>query len=440
MLNPSQFTLLRETRFGPYFVTMFLGAFNDNVFKNALLLLIAFQAADRFTLSSDILINLSAGLFILPYFLFSAFAGQLADKYEKSELIRRVKQLEIVIMLAAAVALWFSQVTALIALLFLMGLQSSLFGPVKFGILPQVVKDRELIGANGLVETGTFLAILLGTACGGILIGIEGTGRQWVAVAIVLIAVAGYLSSRRIPRVDAVAPETRINWNLVTATIQVMSYARSSRVLFVSVLGISWFWFVGSVYLAQLPNFTRLFLGGDETVVTLLLSLFSIGVGAGSLMCERLTGRRIDVAIVPLGAAGMTVFGADLALTQPAPADALVGAAAWVQTLPAWRTMADVLLLGAAGGIYIVPLYALIQHRTEAAHRARVIAANNVLNALFMVSAALLAIVVLGGGWPITGLFALIAGFNVLVALGMMVAEPEYRERCLAWLSGRSRG
>lgn len=440
MLNPSQFTLLRERRFGPYFVTMFLGAFNDNVFKNALLLLIAFQAADRFTLSSDILINLSAGLFILPYFLFSAFAGQLADKYEKSMLIRKVKQLEIVIMLAAAVALWFSQVTALIALLFLMGLQSSLFGPVKFGILPQVVKDRELIGANGLVETGTFLAILLGTACGGILIGIDGTGRQWVAAAVVLIAVAGYLSSRRIPHVDAVAPATRINWNLFTATVEVMSYARSSRVLFVSVLGISWFWFVGSVYLAQLPNFTRLFLGGDETVVTLLLSLFSIGVGVGSLMCERLTGRRIDVAIVPIGAAGMTLFGADLALTQPAAGETLVGAAAWVQTVPAWRTMADVLLLGAAGGIYIVPLYAVIQHRTDPAHRARVIAANNVLNALFMVCAALLAIVVLGSGWPITGLFALIAGFNVLVALGMMSAEPEYRERCLAWLSGRGRG
>jgi len=431
----SQFMLLGQRRFGPYFLTQFLGAFNDNVFKNALLLLLAFHAADRFSLSSDVLINLSAGLFVLPFFLFSGIAGQLADKYSKSLLIRRIKLLEIIIMLAAAAALWFDQIAVLIALLFLMGAQSSLFGPVKYGVLPQLTTDDELLGANGLVESGTFLAILVGTAVGGLLIGIDGYGRAAVAVAVIAIAMLGYASARAVPDIDALAPAAQINWNPFTATLAALRYATQTRLILIAVTGISWFWFLGSVYLAQLPNFTRQYLAGDETVVTLLLSLFSIGVGAGSLLCERLTNHRVDVALVPVGALGMTLFGADLALTMPSASQALTGAVGWLTAPAAWRTSADVLLLGMSGGFYIVPLYALIQQRSDPGHRARVIAANNVLNALFMVVAAVLAIAVLSQGLGIGFLFGLVAALNLVVIVVMLTAEPEYLQRLRAWFS-----
>ena len=433
----SQFALLAQRRFGPYFLTQFLGAFNDNVFKNALLLLLAFHAADRFSLTSDVLINLSAGLFVLPFFLFSAISGQLADKYPKALLIRRVKELEILIMLLAAAALLLDQVAALIALLFLMGMQSSLFGPVKYGILPQLVQDDELIGANGLVETGTFLAILIGTACGGLLIAVDDWGRALVAVAVVLIAVAGYVSARAMPEIVPLAPAMRINWNPVTAARDTVAYAWQTRLIFTAVCGISWFWFMGSVYLAQLPNFTRVYLSGDETVVTLLLALFSIGVGCGSLLCERLTRHRVDVGIVPLGAAGMTLFGLDLAWTTPALAGDLLTAGGWLANAAAWRTVADVLLLGASGGLFIVPLYAVIQQRTAADHRARVIAANNILNAFLMVMAAVLAIVVLGQGFSIGWLFGLVAVLNTALACVLLLVEPEYPQSLRRWWTAR---
>ncbi len=331
MTSDSQFSLLGEKRFGPFFVTQFLGAFNDNVFKNALLLLIAFHAAERFAYSSDTLINLSAGLFILPFFLFSATAGQLADKFEKSMLIRLIKLFEIVVMVCAAVALWFDHVPVLIALLFLMGAQSSLFGPVKYGILPQVLDEDELLRGNGLVEMGTFLAILLGTALGGILIGVDEIGRGLVAAAVVLIAVLGWLGSLGIPRVAPVDPDMRIDWNPVAETWRILGYARENRTVFLCILGISWFWFVGAVYLAQLPNFSRLYLGGDEQVVTLLLALFSVGVGTGSLLCDRLSRHHVDIGLVPIGAIGLTLFGLDLASIEPRAAGGeLSHALAWL--------------------------------------------------------------------------------------------------------------
>lgn len=435
----NQFILLGQRRFGPYFATQFLGAFNDNVFKNALLLLLAFHAADRFTLSSDVLINLSAGLFILPYFLFSGIAGQFADKYEKAMLIRRIKLFEIIVMAVAAVALWQDAIGLLIGLLFLMGFQSSLFGPVKYGLLPQVATDDELVGANGLVETGTFLAILLGTALGGVLIGVDDFGRLLVAGAVLVLAVLGYLVSRSIPALPAQVPNMEINWNPLRATWDVLQVARKERLVWVSVIGISWFWFVGSVYLAQLPNFSRIYLAGDERVVTVLLTLFSIGVAVGSLLCERLTGRRVDVALVLVGAAGMTVFGVDLGLTSPAAglageSSSLQGAQQWLREPAAWRVCADVLLLGLAGGLYIVPLYSVVQQRSALGERSRVIAANNVLNALFMVVAALLAAGLLSAGLTIGTLFLLVAALNTLVMLGLLLAEPEYSQSLRRWL------
>ncbi len=435
MATDNQFDLLKQRRFGPYFVTQFLGAFNDNVFKNALLLLLAFQSGSQFDLSTDTLINLSAGLFILPFFLFSSTAGQLADKFDKARLIRFIKLAEIVIMLMAAFALWQKNLPMLIALLFLMGVQSSLFGPVKYGILPQLLDSRELLGGNALVEMGTFLAILIGTAAGGLLIGIDDTGQIFVAVVVVLIACAGFASSLRMPLAPAVEPSLRIRWNPLSESLKILGYAREKRVVFLSVIGISWFWFIGALYLAQLPNFSRLFLGGNEQVVTLLLTLFSIGVSAGSLLCERLSGHRIDIGLVPFGSIGLTLFGLDLAL-QPSMAEAgqLVGAIDWVSQPAAWRVILDILLLGTFGGFYIVPLYATIQQRSAAKRRARVIAANNILNALFMVLAAGLAITVLAAGYSIQQLFLLVAILNGIVAIYIYFKAPEFVLRFCSWV------
>ncbi len=430
----NQFSLLVQKRFGPYFLTQFLGAFNDNVFKSALLLLIAFQAVDRLVVSSNTLINLSAGLFVLPFFLFSSTAGQLADKFEKSLLVRSIKLMEIFIMMMAAFAFWLDSIIALIALLFMMGVQSSLFGPVKYGILPQILDEDELLGGNGLVETGTFLAILLGTACGGVLISIDNDGRLLVAGVVIVIAVAGYVSSLGMPAVKPVDPAMKINWNPITETWHIMGYAREKRVLFMAIVGISWFWFIGATYLAQLPNYSRFYLSGDEEVVTLLLALFSIGVGSGSLLCERLSQRRIDVGLVPFGALGISLFGLDLALLDPAESGgALMNAANWLSSPGALRVILDILLLGMFGGFYIVPLYAWVQNNSHPAHRARVIAANNVLNALFMVVSAAIAISVLASGWSIGDLFVLVSVLNLIVLTGMCLRAPEFMQRFRAW-------
>jgi 1-acyl-sn-glycerol-3-phosphate acyltransferase len=431
----SQYSLLAKKRFGAFFWTQFLGAFNDNVFKNALLLLLAFHAAERFSASSDILINLSAGVFILPFFLFSATAGQLADKFEKSALIRKIKLLEITIMSLAALAFWLDSVVALIALLFLMGVQSSLFGPVKYGILPQLVDEHELLGGNGLVEMGTFLAILLGTACGGILIGIDDIGLLLVACTVVFIAILGYITSRSIPEVAAVDPGIRINWNPLTETWRIIGYAREKRSVFLCIVGISWFWFIGATYLAQLPNYSRVYLGGNEEVVTLLLALFSIGVGGGSLLCERLSGHRIDIGLVPFGSIGLTLFGLDLAFIEPVDSGAaLLGAAEWLSSNNALRVALDILLLGLFGGFYIVPLYASVQLNSDPRHRSRVIAANNVLNALLMVLAAGLAIGVLASGFSIGQLFLLVSVLNGLVAIYIYLQAPEFILRFCTWM------
>jgi 1-acyl-sn-glycerol-3-phosphate acyltransferase len=434
--SESQFSLLKQRRFAPFFLTQFLGAFNDNVYKNALIILIAFQATDRGLGDSNTLINMSAGLFILPFFLFSATAGQLADKYEKSRYIRRIKLLEIVIMTIAAVAFHLGSISMLIGVLFLMGTQSTLFGPVKYGILPQHLGMEELIGGNGMVEMGTFLAILLGTLAGGVLIGVPGNGEVMVSVTVVALACLGWFSSLGIPIAVAVAPDLRVNWNPFTETWRNISFARSNRTVFLSILGISWFWMLGASYLAQLPNFTKLTLGGNEQVVTLLLTLFSLGIGAGSLLCERLSGRRVELGLVPFGSIGLTVFGLDLFLAIPnGPVTGVVlDAATFVRTSGHGRVLFDILLLGLFGGFYIVPLYALVQQRSEPSHRSRVIAANNILNALFMVASAVMAILLLKAGLSIPQLFLVIAVMNAVVALYIFWLVPEFLMRFLVWL------
>jgi len=436
MAHDNEFTLMKERRFLPFFITQFLGAFNDNVFKNALIILIAFQMAATDPAHANTLINLCSGLFVLPFFLFSATAGQLSDKYEKSRYIRWVKLLEIGIMLGAAVGFLLNSVALLIAMLFMMGFHSTLFGPVKYSILPQHLKPQELVGGNAWIEMGTNMAILLGTMLGGILIAWQ-DGHLWVSVAVVLIAIGGFLSSLTIPKAPPAAPDLKINWNPVTETWRILQLTRQNFTVFQSVLGISWFWFLGSIYLAQLPNFTKLTLGGNEHVVTLLLTLFAVGIGIGSLLCERLSGRMVEIGLVPFGSIGLTVFGVDLffaAPSSPVSGGELLGVGAFLTQPGSWRVLLDIVLIGTFGGIYIVPLYALVQQRSEPSQLSRVIAGNNILNAVFMVAAALIAVLMLRQGLTIPQLLLVMAIFNAAVAIYIFTLVPEFLMRFMVWI------
>ena len=428
----SQFKLLLQRRFGPFFATQFLGAFNDNVFRNALIVLIAFQVSDDS--SPEVLINVAAGLFILPFFLFSATFGQLADKLDKARLIRITKLLEMLIMLAAAAAFIIGNLGLLIGLLFLMGIQSALFGPVKYSILPQQLNDAELVGGNGLVESGTFLAILLGTLTGGLLIGTT-NGAQWVGMTLLAVAASGVATSRWVPPTTPAVPDLKINLNSLTETWRIYQFLRGNRTVFLSILGISWFWLLGALYLAQLPLYAKAVLGANEQVVTLLLVLFSVGIGIGSLLCERLSGGKVELGLVPFGSIGLTVFGIDLFFTpNMANADVLVGAQAFLQQPGSWRLLIDILGIGVFGGFYIVPLYALIQQRSAASHRSRVIAGNNIMNALFMVGGSIFAVVALGSGLSIDSLFLALALMNAAVAVYIYSLVPEFTMRFMTWI------
>lgn len=430
----NQFALCLERRFGPFFLTQFLGAFNDNIFRNALIVYIAFHVTDS-SITASTLVNLAAGLFILPFFLFSAMAGQLADKYEKSALIRRIKAAEIVIMLAAAAALYFHHVLLMLALLFLLGTQSAFFGPVKYGILPQHLKETEIVGGNALVETGTFVAILLGTMLGGMLLGRADTGLDAVALVLVVVAVAGYFASRGIPLAPAEDPGLRVNLNPFTETWRNFRFTQKNRTVFLSILGISWFWFFGAVYLAQLPSYTRLVLGGNEQVVTLLLVFFSLGIGFGSMLCERMSGHKVEIGLVPFGSIGLSLFSVDLFFSAPVSTTAAsLGAAEFLSYPGAWRVLADVVLIGMFGGFYTVPLYSLVQIRSTPAHRSRIIAGNNILNALFMVLSSLVAIALLSAGLSIPQLFLVLAVMNAVVAVYIYTLVPEFLMRFLVWL------
>jgi 1-acyl-sn-glycerol-3-phosphate acyltransferase len=435
MSAQSQFTLLRERRFAPFFWTQFLGAANDNVFKNAFVVFVTFEAASRLAVDAGMIVNLIGAVFILPFMLFSATSGQLADKYEKSRLIRIVKLFEIAIMGIGLAGFLAPSVALLFVALALLGIHSTLFGPVKYAILPQHLAHDELVGGNGLVESGTFIAILLGTIAGGLVVAIKPSGTLVAGLLAIAIAVAGWLASRRIPYTAAVAPQLKINWNPFSETWRNLALARENVVVWRSMLGISWFWFYGAIYLAQLPAFTQRVLGGDERVFTLLLALFSIGIGIGSLLCERLSGRRVELGLVPFGSIGLSLFAIDLWLaTRQMNAAAADGIGAFVVTVANWRVAIDIVLLGVFGGFYTVPLYALIQERSQPSHRSRIIAANNILNALFIIASAGAAIGLLSAGLSIPQLFLAVGIMNALVAVYIYTLVPEFLMRFLAWL------
>ncbi|MDR0441166.1 MAG: MFS transporter, partial [Candidatus Accumulibacter sp.] len=430
----SQFSLLTSRRFGPFFGTQFLGAFNDNLFKNALVVLLTFQTAQWTSLKPELLTNLAAGIFILPFFLFSATAGQLADKYDKARLARLVKLLEIAIMLIAGCGFWLRSLTLLLFSLLLLGLHSTLFGPVKYAILPQHLRNEELVGGNALIEAGTFVAILVGTLAGGLLASSD-NGIAWITAAGLATAVAGYLTSRGIPAAPAPAPDLAINPNPITETWRNIGFARQDRTVFLSILGISWFWLFGALMLAQFPVYARNILGGTESSVTLLLAVFTLGIGLGSLLCERLSARLVEIGLVPFGSIGLTLFGLDLAFASPAPSALPPLSVSALLALPSTlRVLFDLFAMGLFGGFFIVPLYALVQIRSSASHRARIIAANNIMNALFMVAGAAAAAGLLSVGLSIPALFGTAALCNAAVAIYIYRLVPEFLIRFIVWL------
>ena len=433
--RPNQFALLRERRFAPFFWTQFAGAANDNLFKFALTVMVTYQLQLGWLPPS--LAGLVIGaLFILPYLLFSATAGQLADKHDKTALIRFVKSLEVAIMGVAALGFVTANVPLLLLCVFLMGVHSTLFGPVKYAYLPQALVPAELTGGNGMVEMGTFVAILLGNVAGGLLIALPATGVRDVAIVCVLLALLGRAVAQMIPAAPATDPGLVINWNPFTETWRNLLLAHRNVVVFRSLLGISWMWFFGAVFLSQFPSFAKEVLHGDEQVASLLLVVFSIGIGAGSLLCEVLSRRHVEIGLVPLGAIGMSVFALDLYFASRAlPASTGYTVGEFIRLAAHWRVLIDLGLLSLSAGLYSVPMYALIQLRAQPTHRARIIAANNILNALFMIASSLIVGALLGAGFTIPQVFLFVALANVVVGIYIFLLVPEYLLRFIAWVA-----
>ena len=433
--STNQFSLLAERRFAPFFWTQFLGAGNDNIFKFAFTVLATFHAAEWGGLDAKLAGPVIGGLFILPFVLFSATSGQLADKYDKAAIARLVKNLEIAFMLIIGAGFVWQLPMALYVGVFLMGCHSTLFGPAKFAYLPQHLRETELTGGNGLVEMGTFVAILLGTMLGGALVAIPGMGPTYVAVGSIMIAVAGRVAAGFIPASPAPAPELKINWNPVTETWANLKIANKNRVVFLSMIGISWLWFFGSIFLTSFTGFAKEVLSGNEQVVTLLLATFSVGIGIGSVLCEKMSGHRVEIGLVPFGAIGMTLFSVDLYFASGGMTGGkLIGAAEFIAIGKNWRIMADLFLLAMFAGFYSVPLYALMQARTDKQFRARIIAANNILNALFMVVASLMAAALLQSGLTLPQLYLVVGIMNAAVALFIFKLVPEFLMRFIIWM------
>ncbi len=428
------FKLLIQKRFGPFFGVQFLGALNDNLFKNTMVILIAFRAATE--AESGMLINLAAGLFILPFFLFSAVAGQISDKFEKSAIMRMIKAAEIGIMFIGAVGFYTGHTALLFVTLFLMGVHSAFFGPAKYSILPQHLEERELTNGNALVELGTFLAILIGTLAGGLLAGKQNV--MAISASIMGVAIVGYLVSRKIPLAPAMDPKLKLNWNLFSEMASLTRIIKKKDSIFNSILGISWFWFFGATLLAQLPNFTRHMLQGNESVVTVLLAVFSVSVGIGSVVCAKLSRGEIELGLVPLGALGMTFFLADLSfINYPPSAEILMGVKALFSGPYAGagiRAMVDLGMVGIFGSLFIVPLYALIQHRSDEETRSRVIAANNIFNAVFMVVSALITMLLFKIGFNTVQILLFTAILNLVVSAYIFLLIPEFAMRFVVWI------
>lgn len=391
--------LLSTRRFLPMFLTQFFGALNDNVYKQSLLLVITYGWISQQNASVSTLNNLAALLFILPYFIFSATAGQIADKYERAQLVRAIKILEIVIMLIGMAGFLTGHLYLLMIALFMMGIHSTFFGPIKYAILPEILKPNELMSGNALFQSGTSIAILLGMILGGAVIASSDGNLLWISLMVVGIALIGYICSRFVLKQKVSAPDIKIDWNFLRTSLQTIRYAKSLPLIFTILLGNSWYWFYGATYLTQIPQMTQQNLHASENVVSLLLTFFSVGIGVGSLLCRKIGGSELNIKMVPIGAVGLTVFAFYLAASLsfvPEQTGALLSLKEiFTSGQVYYHVMLAVTLLGISGGFYIVPLYAMMQAYSPRSHRARVVAANNILNAAFMVSSAIFSIVIL---------------------------------------------
>ncbi len=433
MPEANQYRLLRQRRFLPFFVTQACGAFNDNLLKNVLIILVTYQAARWSTLRPELLTNIAAGLFIVPFAVFSGIAGQLGERFDKTLILKSVKALEIAIMLVAAIGFLQHRVALLLFALFMMGVHSTFFAPAKYGLLPQVLNAEELVGGNAMLESGTFLAILFGTLVAGLLAGHANT--SWIAGGLVSIALLGFAASLAIPKSTAIAPQQRLDFNPWTSTLDNLRAARESRTVLLSVLGMSWFWFFGALVLTQLPLYCHNVLHGDESLVTITLVVFSVGVGAGSLLCERLSGRQVEIGLVPFGSIGLSLFAIDWVIATPhVDARALLTARTLITLHGGVRTLFDIAAVGVFGGFFIVPLNALVQQRSRPGALARVIGANSILNALFMVAAAVVGAVGLARGLSVTQLILIAAAMNAAVAAYIYTLVPEFLLRFVSWL------
>lgn len=429
----SQFSLFKTRRFSSMFATQFLGAFNDNIFKQALILVLTYTAAAKMGVAVSLLNNLAALLFILPYFLFSALAGQIADKYEKSQLTQKLKVLEIIIMTLAAVGFVFELYPLLFVALFLMGTHSTFFGPVKYAYLPEVMHKDELVGANGLFQTGTSLAILTGMMLAGVLTQLNNS-LVWISGITLLIAVLGFIASRFVPAVPPHEPNLNVDYNIFRTSFNIIKYLYGLPLLFFIILGNSWFWFYGATFLTQTPEFSKVILHGNESVVILLLTLFSVGTAIGSLLCKTLTKNQISLKLLPIGIIGLSLFAVDLYLSLSgihiiAPAHGTYTISEILNLNGTIRVFADLFLLGLSGGIYIVPLYAFMQAYAPISHRSRIIGANNIFNAIFMVGSAIFSIIILTAlKLSIAQLFLITGMINVVFGIFLYLKLTHHKD------------
>lgn len=413
----SQTNLLNSQRFLPLFITQFFGAFNDNVFKNAFLIWFTYDIATKLNMDAQLMVTIASGLFVLPFFLFSALAGQIADKFEKSKIVRIIKVAEIVIMVFAFIGFYFENIYLLLLLVFLMGVHSTFFGPIKYSLLPETLKDNELVSGNALIEGGTFLAILLGTILGGVVIRSQ-SGIEIICAAVVFFAVIGYIASRFIPKTPISDSALKIGFNIFSQTWRIIGFAKKENTVWLSIIGISWFWFIGLTFLSQFPIYTKNIINGDEFIVTLFLSIFSIGIGVGSVMCNKLLKGQINGKLVPLGSIGISLgilffcFASNIYQT---PESIISLGEFFANSFASYLIVLSLLVIAIFSGIYIVPLYAIMQHRSDNKYLSRIVAANNVLNALFMVASSFVIISLIALQLTLIQIFLTLGIFNIFV-------------------------
>ena len=433
--NVNQWTLLLSRRFSGFFWTQFFTAFNDNVYKNALIIYVSFYSLEKLYFNPNMMINLGAGLFILPFFLFSASSGQLSDKYEKSGLIRKIKLGEICIMSLACLGFLIESLALLYLVLFLTGAQSTFFSPAKYSIIPQHLTEKELIGGNALVEMGTFAAILLGTMTGGILIQ-TGYGKTALSIAVLVFACIGWVTSRFIPKAPPADPNLKFQWNPLKQTLKTIRFAKQDPTIWRCIWGISWFWFLGGAFLTQIPNYTRTCLMGNESVATLCLTMFSMGIGVGSMLCEKLSNHRVDLGLTTFGVLGLCIFGTDIPFAYTAPSEQVMSLNTFLLTDGSYRIVIDLFMYSVFGGFYIVPLYAYIQQQTPFEIRSRVIAGTNIINAMLMVLSSVLGMVYLGIlKQSIPSFFLLLSGLSLVFFSVLFFIEPLFIYAFMNWVS-----